>query len=146
MIKCFSVGLALLALGVQTALAETTLTGTTTGVSAGSVLQMLLGLVMVLAMVVGAAWLLKRLTALRGTGTGPIQVIAGAAVGPRERIVLVEVGETWLLVGVAAGQVNTLHIMSRSDLIAAPDVRRPVPSAVAFASWLRRAGERRNGE
>jgi flagellar protein FliO/FliZ len=146
MIRHWTTGLTLLVLGGQTALAEAALTGSTTGVSAGSVLQMLLGLVMVLAMVVAAAWLLKRLTALHGTGTGPIRVIAGASVGPRERVVLVEVGETWLVVGVASGQVNTLHTMSRSDSIALPDAQRPLSSGVAFASWLRRFSEGRNSE
>jgi flagellar protein FliO/FliZ len=146
MIKCRPIGLALLVLAGQTALAETPLTGTATGVSGGSVAQMLLGLVMVLAMVGVAAWLLKRFVALRGTGSGPIRVIAGAAVGPRERVVLVEVGETWLLVGVAAGQVNTLHTMPRSDSIMVPGMQRPMPAGVAFASWLRRVKERRNDE
>ena len=146
MIKRSRVELILLALGGPPALAETALTATTTGVSAGSVVQMLLGLVLVLAMVVGAAWLLKRFVVLSGTGTGPIRVIAGASVGPRERVVLVEVGETRLLLGVAAGQVNTLHTMSPSDSIAVPDLQRTVPSGVSFENWLRQVAQRRNDE
>ncbi len=146
MIKCFSLGLAFVVLGGRSALAETPLNATTTGVPVGSVVQMLLGLVMVLAMVVGAAWLLKRFVVLHASGDGPIRVIAGASVGPRERVVLVEVGETWLLVGVASGQVNTLHTMPRSDSAVMHDTQRPLPTGLAFASWLRRVRERRNNE
>jgi flagellar protein FliO/FliZ len=107
---------------------------------------MLVGLAMVLAMVGLAAWLLKRFVALRGPGLGPIRVLAGAAVGPRERVVLVEVGESWLLLGVAAGQVNTLHTMPRSDSIAVPGMQTPMPAGLAFANWLRRVKERRSNE
>ena len=34
-------------------------------------------------------------------------------VGPKERLVLVEVGDTWLLLGVAANSVNLLHTMEK---------------------------------
>ena len=56
-----------------------------------------------------AAWLLKRFA--RGSWSlpaGAIKVIGGVAVGQRERVVVVEVGGTWLVVGVAPGQVRAL--------------------------------------
>jgi flagellar protein FliO/FliZ len=34
-------------------------------------------------------------------------------VGPRERLVVVEVGDTWLLLGVASGGVSLVHSMAR---------------------------------
>jgi flagellar protein FliO/FliZ len=112
-------------------------------VPAGSIVQVVIGLGVVLALVVAAAWLLKRFSALRGTGSGLIRIVGGAAVGQRERIVLVEVGGTWLLVGVAPGQVRTLHTMPKGESAAAAGVP-PAPTEAGFATWLRRMTEKRS--
>jgi len=41
-------------------------------------------------------------------------------VGQRERVVVVEIGESWLVLGVAAGQVRALHTMPAGKLPNAP--------------------------
>ncbi len=110
-------------------------------VSAGGYLQMVLGLALVLGLVGALAWLMKRLSALPGTGAGLIRVVGAAAVGQRERVVLVEVGETWLLLGVAPGQVRRLHTMAKTDAADAPGALAPVDQG--FALWLRRMMEKR---
>jgi flagellar protein FliO/FliZ len=106
----------------------------------GSLLQVILGLGVVIALLFGALWLLKRLSAPRGAAAGILRVVAGAAVGPRERIVLVEVGDTWLVVGVAPGQVSALHQLPRQSLAAAPTA----PAGKDFGAWLRQMTERKN--
>ncbi|GBG12570.1 flagellar protein FliO/FliZ [Novimethylophilus kurashikiensis] len=78
-------------------------------------LQMLLGLGIVLAAIAGTAWLLRRMAPGQVGGAGNLRVVAGVAVGPKERVVLVDVGETRLVLGVATGQVNLLHQMPRPD-------------------------------
>ena len=90
-------------------------------VSIGGVLQVLFGLAVVLATVAGAAWLLKRLAPGQISAGGAIKLIGGIAVGPKERVVVVEVGDTWLVVGVAPGQVTALHNMPRLDTFARGD-------------------------
>lgn len=113
-------------------------------VSAGSMLQVALGLGLVLAMVAGAAWLLRRLAGQPGRQAGAIRVIGGAAVGQRERVVLVEIGATWLVVGVAPGHVSALHTMPRAELPPAAGVK--AGEAKGFAAWLKQVSERRQGE
>lgn len=112
-------------------------------VSAGSMLQMLAGLLLVLAVIAAAAWLLKRFAANPGTATGAIRVIAGAAVGQRERVVLVEIGGTWLVLGVAPGQVRALHSMPKDPAghIGNPS---PTPPPTGFPARLRHLMEKRN--
>jgi flagellar protein FliO/FliZ len=112
-------------------------------VPAGSMLQMLAGLLLVLAVIGAAAWLLKRFAANPGTATGAIRVIAGAAVGQRERVVLVEIGGTWLVLGVAPGQVSALHSMPKDS---AGNFRNPSPTPppTGFQAWLRHVMEKRN--
>ena len=116
--------------------------GAGSALPAGSIVQVVLGLAAVLALVAGLAWLLKGFSSLRGAGTGPIRIVGGAAVGQRERIVLVEVGSTWLLVGVAPGQVRALHAMTKTESAAAPAAAEP--AGQGFASRLRRMLEQRN--
>jgi flagellar protein FliO/FliZ len=105
-----------------------------------SLLQVFLGLGVVIAALVGGLWLLKRVSAPHGAAAGTLRVIAGASVGPRERVVLLEVEDTWLVVGVAPGQVNALHQMPKGKLAAAP----AAPTGKEFGAWLKQVMERRN--
>lgn len=82
----------------------------------GSVIQMLFGLLAVLVVMVASLWILKRLSAPRGEAGGLMRVIAGTAVGARERVVVLEIGTTWLVLGVAPGRVTALAELPRTDL------------------------------
>lgn len=79
-----------------------------------SLVQMILGLALILVLIVGAAWLLRRFMPLRG-GDGAIRVLGGLSLGSRERVVLLQVGETRLLVGVSPGRVATLHVLDEQE-------------------------------
>lgn len=115
---------------------------TPSALPAGSIVQVMISLAAVLALVGAAAWLLKRFSSRIGrTGSGPIRIISGTSVGQRERIVLVEVANTWLLVGVAPGQVRTLHVMPKLEANAAPEA--PEAPDASFVAWLGRVTERR---
>jgi flagellar protein FliO/FliZ len=115
----------------------------TAAVSTGSILQVIFSLLLVLAAVVLVAWILKRIN-LPQHGTGSVlKVISGVAVGQRERIVLVEVNNTWLVVGVAPGQVRALHSMPKADL-PVPQVETPPGMDGKFQGWLKQMMEKRN--
>jgi flagellar protein FliO/FliZ len=113
-------------------------------VSSGGYLQMMFGLAIVLGLVGALAWLMKRVSALPGTGAGMIRVLGAAAVGQRERVVLVEVGETWVLLGVAPGQVRPLHTMPKEKSSAAATAVAPADQG--FAMWLRRMMDKRGND
>ncbi|MDD5176113.1 MAG: flagellar biosynthetic protein FliO [Sterolibacterium sp.] len=112
-----------------------------TGELGGSLLQVLLSLILVVLLLIGSLYLLKRLSAPRGTAAGLLRVIAGTAVGTRERVVVVEVGETWLVLGVAPGSVTPLHQMPRQEVTASSD---PAALGKDFAGWLKQVMDRRN--
>ncbi len=98
-----------------------------------------LGLIGVLALLVGSLWLLKKLTAQRGGAAGLMRVVAATAVGGRERVVIVEVGSTWLVLGVAPGRVSALAEIPRQTLTEPPQA----PASGAVPPWLQRVLQRR---
>jgi flagellar protein FliO/FliZ len=79
---------------------------------AGSLLQVTLSLFLVLAAVFAAAWLMRRLRGFGKVGPGAIEVLADLPLSTKERAVLVQVGKQQLLLGVAPGRVNTLHVLA----------------------------------
>ncbi len=111
----------------------------------GNLLQLIVGLAVVLALMVGALWLIKQLTQRRGAASGLLKVVTATAVGPRERVVIVEVGSTWLVLGVAPGRVTPLAEVPRqattnpatntTNNATTAETRRPTA-----ADFLRRAG------
>lgn len=108
--------------------------------SAGNLLQVLLGLILVLALLLAVAWGLRRLTPGHLAAGRFLRVVGGLMVGPKERLVLVEIHETWLLLGVGGGQVRLLHSLPR------PEGIEPAAATPPFAALLERALKKRAPE
>jgi flagellar protein FliO/FliZ len=73
-----------------------------------------LSLLLVLAAVFAAAWVTRRLRGFGNPSSRAIQIIADAPLGTKERAVLIQVGGQQLLVGVAPGHVNLLHVLTEN--------------------------------
>ena len=99
--------------------------------AAGSLLQVFIGLAAVLLLIVATAWVGKRMGVAPGGASGPLQIVASTSVGTRERVVVVEVGESWLVLGVAAGSVNALATLPRGEA-------RPATASMAGGSFAAR--------
>jgi len=84
---------------------------TTPPVSTSALLETLLGLFIVLACIAFLAWLLRRTGRFQTTANGEMKIITSLALGPRERAVLLQVGDQQILVGVTSQSVQTLHIL-----------------------------------
>jgi flagellar protein FliO/FliZ len=92
--------------------ADTTPAPALSPVSVGGLVQVVFALLLVLAAIGFFAWLLRRVSP-GYSAAGGLKVVGGVMVGPRERVVVVEVGDTWLLLGVASGGVSLVHSMAR---------------------------------
>ncbi len=73
--------------------------------------EVTLALVVVLAAVFAFAWLVRRMRGLGNRVGNAIDVLADVPLGQKERAVLLKVGPTQILIGVAPGRVNTLHVL-----------------------------------
>ncbi|MGA7950033.1 MAG: flagellar biosynthetic protein FliO [Thiobacillaceae bacterium] len=75
-----------------------------------------IGVVVSLFLILGGfvlvAWLVRRWMP-HGAQAGLVKVVGAISVGPRERVVVVEVDNTWLVLGVGGGQVRSLHTMNK---------------------------------
>ena len=81
--------------------------------SASSAFEISLGLVLVIGAIVLCAWLVRRVFRIAPGVSRHLKIVAGLALGTRERIVLLQVGETQLLVGVSPGRIQTLHVLDK---------------------------------
>lgn len=83
---------------------------------AAGVGQMVFGLAIVIGLVLAMAWLARRLgMATIDQSSALLRRIAALPVGPRERIVIVEAGDAWLVLGVTAQSINTLHTLPKGE-------------------------------
>jgi flagellar protein FliO/FliZ len=94
-----------------------------------SLMQSLLSLMLVVGAIFALAWILRRVQNLRPKGTGALRVHSGLSVGNRERVLWIEAGGKHLLIGVAPGRVNTLHVFDT-----APESLQVAPVASAAAA------------
>ena len=96
-------------------------------------------LLLVLALIVGLGWLLKRMP---GSGFRPaegMKLVASLNVGARERLVVVEVNNQQLLLGVTAGSINTLHVLPEPLPATPPPNLKQLPNfAQVLAQKLRK--------
>jgi flagellar protein FliO/FliZ len=77
----------------------------------GSVLQTIFGLFVVIGLVFACAWLARRFGLQPGNRGSLVKTIGGTSLGGKERVAVVEIGDTWLVLGAAPGNVRLLHTM-----------------------------------
>ena len=100
--------------------------------SAGSVFQVVSGLVIVILLILGLSWIGRRMGITQAHGPAPLKIVGSVSLGGRERAVLIEVSDTWIVAGVAAGQVNALATLPKG---AAPPASEF--AAAGFAAKLK---------
>lgn len=75
-----------------------------------TVLSLGLGLLAVIAIIYGCAWLIRRMSGMTGMNNSAIRVVSVMAIGARERIALVEVGGQQILLGITPNNIRTLQV------------------------------------
>ncbi|HLT44296.1 MAG TPA: flagellar biosynthetic protein FliO [Luteimonas sp.] len=102
---------------------------------AGSLGGAVFALVLVVGLILALSWLARRMPGLggaAGVGHPSLRIVGALALGPRDRLVVVEVGDTQLLLGVGAGGTRTLHTL---DQPLPTEAKKATP---AFAQLLAR--------
>ena len=105
----------------------------------GGLGEVALALVVVLATIFVVAWLLRRMRIVGNRVGGAIDVLANVQLGQKERAVLLKVGNTQILLGVAPGQVSTLHVLTEPLELTKPPASGAGDSSNAFRTILLRS-------
>ncbi|MHB1203680.1 MAG: flagellar biosynthetic protein FliO [Acidithiobacillus sp.] len=107
--------------------------------SFSAILELFSALVAVLLVFLGLIWVLRRLQpGLGGGQRGALHIVASLPLGARERLLLIQMGEQQLLLGVTPAGITLLHTLEAA--LPEAQVSPPAP----FAGWLHKAMERRN--
>ena len=79
-------------------------------IDASEIATLGLSLIIVLVAIVVVGWVYSRARLGGGAGGGAINVVASRALGPKERLMVVQVADQQLLVGMTSSNLQTLHV------------------------------------
>lgn len=113
------------------------------GLPLWSFVQTIFALIVVIGLMLATAWAARKLAGEKKFGNDVIKMVGGITLGPRERIMLLEIGEEWLVVGVIPGQIRTLHRLPKGNL---PAQNTSSPVNKSFADWLQGMSRKHAGE
>jgi flagellar protein FliO/FliZ len=106
-----------------------------------SLLQVGMMLILVIGAILVVSWFVKRV-GMAGLGSDQyVRYLGGVSVGQRERVVLIQVGETQMVVGVAPGHVSQPHVLEK-PLVISDDKSRQSSFAQKLANALQQGGGR----
>jgi flagellar protein FliO/FliZ len=93
---------------------------------AGQLTQLVFGLLLVLGLIFFLAWLLRRVQQAGPAGKGQvIEIVGSRALGPRDRLMLVQVGNEQILLGLSPGSITALHVLK--EPVQVPSTEKPTP-------------------
>jgi flagellar protein FliO/FliZ len=90
-----------------------TAAATATGSAPDTLATMLtlgVGVLAVIAIIFGCAWIVRRMSGMTGGNTRAMKVVSVMPMGTRERIALIDVGGKQILIGVPPQAIRTLHV------------------------------------
>ncbi|WP_339470669.1 flagellar biosynthetic protein FliO [Pseudomonas capeferrum] len=82
------------------------------GSLSGQLAQMVFGLLLVVGLIFFLAWLLRRMQGTAVKGGQVIEIVGSRAIGPRDRLLLVQVGKEQILIGHTPGSIEALHVLA----------------------------------
>ncbi|NJQ21688.1 flagellar type III secretion system protein FliO [Pantoea sp. LS15] len=95
----------------------------------------------IIAFILIAAWLAKRVgLAGKTAGARGLKVSASTTLGPRERVVIVDVEDARLVLGVTASNINVLHKLPPAPVVVDERADAPADFQSVMKSLLKRSG------
>ncbi|MDN4057335.1 flagellar biosynthetic protein FliO [Massilia sp. YIM B02769] len=124
------------------------------GLSTGILMQTIFALLMVLGLLAALAWAAKRFGPRLTGNSANLRLVGALNIGGRERIMVVEVGNQWIVVGASPGRVNALATMPRQDTGATGAAGVQSGATLAgdtlpttnFSDWLKKTIDKRNAK
>jgi len=97
-----------------------------------------MGLVIVLGVFFLCVWGMRKLSGINVNGAEKMRMIGGLSLGLREKVILLQVGQKQLVLGVTPGRIETLLILEGEDCLKRDD-SLSAPMQASFAQKLAQA-------
>ena len=85
------------------------------GFSSTSYLEMLLALMLIVALIIGLAWGLRRMNLPMMSGAGKMQIEASLSLGHKEKLLIVNIENQRLLLGATSTQITLIDRLAESN-------------------------------
>jgi flagellar protein FliO/FliZ len=85
----------------------------TNPIGIGNFMQMAFGLLIVIGAILVMTWIIRRMGYVQARVSGALKILGGLSLGQRERVVLMQVGEQQLVVGITPGNIRTLLVLDK---------------------------------
>ncbi len=108
--------------------------------AAGELVRVVLSLLGIIALILAAGWLTRRMQRRHGVGGRRIRCVESFAVGARDRLLLLDADGKRLLIGMGPSGMQTLHVYDGTPEPVAeePPVASPMPAfGDLLARWKR---------
>jgi len=101
-----------------------------------ALLRMALGMVFVIVLILGCAWLARRSGLLQRQRNPLLRQVDHLSFGPRASVAVIEIQNTWLVLGITPGQITPLHTLPAGTLppvdpVSFPNLLSRVPGSAA---------------
>ena len=94
------------------------------------------GLILVLGVFFMCVWMVRKAGGLTSTTAGQMRILGGLSLGAKERVVLLQLGNKQLLLGVSPGRVEALHTLEGEDCLIFENTRSNGVEENQFAQKL----------
>ncbi|QXQ17251.1 flagellar biosynthetic protein FliO [Pseudomonas tolaasii] len=91
----------------------------------GQLTQLVLVLLLVVGLIFVLAWLMRRVQRIGPGNAQVIEMVGSRALGPRDRLVLVQVGDEQILLGITPGRITPLHVLKSPVEVAKTEAATP---------------------
>jgi flagellar protein FliO/FliZ len=108
--------------------------------STGNLLQVISALIVVILVLLACAWAVKNFGPKNLLGKVPVRVVGGVNIGGRERVLVIEVADQWIVIGATPSQITALTTLPRQNTTEEGEI-----PGKQFSVWLKQMMEKRNG-
>lgn len=110
-------------------------------IQTGQVSQIVIGLMVVVGLIFAIAWMARNVLHIKPAVHGKFRILGGVNMGAREKVVLLEVGDTQLVLGVSPGRIQTLHVLDEP----LPTEEKPTQEKLTFSRVLKHLNNNQGG-
>jgi len=104
--------------------------------ASGSLIQITLSLLLVVGLLIGLSVVFKKFGMNRINSPLPFKVIGAVTIGNNQRLMVIEVGDEWIVLGVTPQQISTITSMPRQETVTGSNAK------VNFSAWMQSALEK----